>query len=235
MTLEQSLSYDFRQPELLKQALTHRSYHNENPSLSIGHNERLEFLGDAVLDLIVSEKLFSTRPDAEEGELSKLRASLVNESVLCEVAREMNLGRFMKLGRGEEVTQGFDKPRLLASTFEALVGAIYLDGGFSEATKFILGHLETRLHSEDSNTELLADFKTRLQEKTQSLLKKTPHYELLGEEGPDHEKTFKVCVKLADDILGEGIGRSKKLAEQSAAAAALERLQSLRITSTGDK
>lgn len=223
MTLPKNLGYEFRAPVLLEQALTHSSFHNENPAESKGHNERLEFLGDAVLDLIISEKLFSLYPDLAEGDLSKLRASLVNETSLAEISRKIELGKSMRLGRGEEITQGCDKPRLLACTFEAIVGAIYLDGQYDKVKEFVLELFKERLESGFAEADH-SDFKTRLQEKTQKMYRKTPVYELLNEEGPDHEKTFKVCVKVDDKVLGEGLGRSKKTAEQEAAQKALQEL-----------
>lgn len=228
MTLPKKLGYEFRAPTLLEQALTHRSFHNENPAESKGHNERLEFLGDAVLDLIISEKLFSLHPDLAEGDLSKLRASFVNESSLAEISRGMEIGKSLRLGRGEEITNGCDKPRLLACTFEAIVGAIYLDGQYEKAKTFVLKHFDERLSAPFAEGDH-ADYKTRLQEKTQQQHRKTPIYELLGEQGPDHEKVFRVCVKLDGVVLGEGEGRSKKAAEQLAAQVALQKIE------TGEK
>lgn len=223
--LAKLLAYQFKNPELLTQAFTHRSFHNENPSKSKGHNERLEFLGDAVIDLIVSEQIFAKYPEHEEGELSKIRASLVNEAGLCKVALKLQLGQFMRLGKGEERTMGHEKPRLLSSTFEALVGAIYLDGGYDPAREFILKFLQEEMNQVVDVNTLLGDYKTQLQEHTQKQFKKIPNYQLVGELGPDHDKTFKVKVSLDDQILGEGEGKTKKMAEQSAAASAISNLE----------
>ena len=219
------IGYHFNDPAYLQKALTHRSYHNENPKKSVGHNERLEFLGDAVLDLVISEKIFSLFPDLEEGQLSKIRAGLVNESGLCRIAKKMNLGQHMMLGKGEEQTHGNEKPRLLSSTLEALIGAIYLDGGMEPVKVFLFKYFEGEFKSDISPDSKLGDHKTQLQELTQKYFKKIPKYKLLSEDGPDHAKVFSVSVSLNGKELGVGKGKTKKVAEQVAAAKAIENLE----------
>jgi ribonuclease III len=221
-TSKPRLKRDFRDPSLLLQSLTHRSFHNENPGESVGHNERLEFLGDAVLDLALSDLLMREFSELSEGDLSKFRASLVNEAELADVAKELDFDQHMRLGKGEVHTGGAQKPRLLASVFEAYVGALYMDFGFDQAMEFLREIFVPRfqkLHSESHDR----DFKTRLQERAQEQHRQTPVYELVEEAGPDHHKTFIVAVKLGMDVLAQGRGRSKKQAEQEAARAALER------------
>lgn len=212
----------FSDQNLFSQALTHRSFHNENSKESCGHNERLEFLGDAVLDLALSDILYSNLNQANEGELSKLRASLVNETALCEIATELEIGPLLKLGKGESQTGGTSKPRLLASALEALIGALYIDKGFEESKKFLVSIFKERTEQLDLAVFFKADYKTRLQERAQEMKKKTPVYELIKEEGPDHEKIFHVSVQVGQKTLAVGTGRSKKQAEQDAAQKALE-------------
>lgn len=222
MTLKTpELIRDFRDPSLLKQSLTHRSFHNENPSESDGHNERLEFLGDAVLDLALSDLLMRHFPGQPEGDLSKYRASLVNESELAAIALELKFDQLMRLGRGELNTGGSQKPRLLASVFEAYVGALYLDSGFQKAYEFLREVFTPRFAALATDGRD-RDFKTRLQERAQEQHRQTPTYELVQEEGPDHNKSFVVSVKLGSQELATGKGRSKKQAEQEAARRALE-------------
>ncbi|KYG61286.1 ribonuclease III [Bdellovibrio bacteriovorus] len=219
--LETRLGYTFKNQALLQRALTHKSYANELKNAT-EHNEKLEFLGDAVLDLVVGEFLFEKFPEDTEGGLSKKRASIVNEEVLSELALDMELNKLMHLGKGETMTGGAQKPRLIASSFEAIVGAMYLDGGFEAAKKFIRSEF-TKLTEKVCGTEdFERDYKTRLQELVQKSLKETPRYEVLAEEGPPHDRQFLVCVKIKDDVWAQGRGRSKKNAEQSAAKQALE-------------
>ncbi len=213
---------DFKNPALLQQAFTHKSFHNENSKDSVGDNERLEFLGDAVLDLVLSDHLYHTHPDMSEGELSKIRASLVNETALAEVANDMGLGVQLKLGRGETQSGGATKPRLLASGFEALVGALYLDQGYEAVKVFLLEKFAPKMAALDQQIHYRSDYKTRLQEKLQELHRRTPAYELVKEEGPDHDKVFTVKIVLDQKVLGSGTGKSKKQAEQEAARVALE-------------
>lgn len=218
------LGYCFKDPCLLQSAVTHRSYFFENRSKAPGHFERLEFLGDAVLDLILSEALMAAHPAAEEGTLSKWRASLVNESTLAEVAREVQLGRYVYVGKSEEPLRPDFRPRLLASAFEAVVAALYLDAGFPVVRDFILRHFASRIDGLNIQNEYEADFKTRLQEWTQKQFHVVPEYKLLRAEGPDHARTFTVEVLVKKDGLGQGSGRSRKEAEQNAAAAALRKM-----------
>lgn len=219
--LEKRLGHEFKDQNLLKRALTHKSYANELKN-SLEHNEKLEFLGDAVLDLIVGEFLFLKFPQDNEGGLSKKRASIVNEDVLSEIAIAMGLSTLLLLGKGEAQTGGAMKPRLLASSLEAIVGALYLDGGFESAKTFLGREFENVVDKVCGNEDFEKDYKTRLQEIVQKSLKETPKYEVLAEEGPPHDRIFAVCVKVQDEVLAQGRGRSKKIAEQLAARSAIE-------------
>jgi ribonuclease-3 len=214
--LERLLGYEFTREELLERALTHRSYANENRAGA--DNEKLEFLGDAVLDLVVGHLLMTTFPSLSEGELSVTRAQVVSEAGLSELAAELGLGEFLRLGRGEERTGGRSKPSLLADAFEAVIAAVYLDGGFEAARQLVERLLSRRLSAID--TSGFHDFKTRLQESAQAKLKSTPEYRVVGEAGPDHDKTFEVAVHIKDREWGRAAGKSKKEAEQRAAAMA---------------
>lgn len=218
----QRLDYSFKNLELLQTALTHRSYHFENRATSHGHFERLEFLGDAVLDLLLSELLMERFPDVEEGVLSKWRASLVNEIALGEIARNMNLGSFLFIGKSERNNREEARPRLLASAFEALLAALYQDGGLDVVRHLIKREFGSRMDSLSMDNQFAADFKTRLQEWAQKNLKTVPEYKLLYSEGPEHAKTFRYGVWLGDRPMGEGTGLSRKAAEQEAARVALE-------------
>jgi ribonuclease-3 len=209
-------------PELLSRALTHKSYHFENTDISSGHNERLEFLGDAVLSLVLTDSLIQRFPELTEGELSKIRASLVNETTLAEIAREMGLKDQIRLGKGEKSSGGSDKPRLLASTFEAVLGALYQDVQYEKTKTVVLDIFENSLKNLDLSTFFKADYKTRLQEMMQSKHRRVPNYELEKEEGPDHEKTFHVRLMMDEKIIATGMGRSKKQAEQDAARIAID-------------
>lgn len=224
ITLSQRLGRIFRDMALLEQAMTHKSFHNENTHLSKGHNERLEFLGDAVLDLALSDILMREFPQFNEGELSKVRASLVNEAVLAEIALELGFADHMRLGRGELQTGGTQKPRLLASVFEAFIGALYLDAGFAGALEFLQPVFDSRVKSQSGQVQFARDFKTRLQELTQEVHKQAPLYKVVEESGPDHDKIFKVLVQINNQNLAVGQGKSKKTAEQDAARLALEAL-----------
>ncbi len=224
MTLQEKLGYEFKDPDLLARALTHKSFHNENSTVSKGDNERLEFLGDAVLDLVLSDLLMKRFPDLTEGDLSKIRASLVNEAVLAELALEFGLDGQLRLGRGEILTGGASKPRILASSIEALIGCFYLDAGFTDCQLWVERLFEPRLVALDLTRHFATDYKTRLQEFSQEKHKAVPLYVVIKEEGPDHEKTFFVEVRIGDQLLGSGQGKSKKLAEQESARRALEGL-----------
>ncbi|MBI4208650.1 MAG: ribonuclease III [Deltaproteobacteria bacterium] len=228
LSLERTLGYCFRDRSLLIRSLTHTSHAYEREGTKIEHYERLEFLGDAVMDLAVSVFLFDLFPQEPEGDLSKRRASLVNERQLTLLARELHLGDYLLLGKGEEQTGGRDKDSILANAFEAVIAAIYLDGGWIPALDFCRRQFEDLLSIETSSEEGYAqDFKTRLQEKAQELFKETPQYELIREEGPDHEKIFEFRVTLQGEVRGTGIGHSKKEAQQRAAEAALEKILEL--------
>jgi ribonuclease-3 len=227
--LTDALEHRFRDPSLLRQALVHRSYAHENPEKAAGDNERLEFLGDAVLSVTMAHLLVERFPDLNEGDLSRLRASLVNERRLAQVGRAMGLGRLLLLGKGEEQSGGRRKPSLIADAVEAVLGAVYLDGGLEAAfrvvRKFLGPLLEEEAEAADPLRTLDKDFKTRLQEITQARFRRTPAYAVEGEDGPDHDKTFHVAVILDDRVLARGSGKSKKAAEQDAARKAVERLE----------
>jgi ribonuclease-3 len=224
MTFEDKISYQFTDRDLLAQTLTHKSHYNELGKQGPGHNEKLEFLGDAVIDLSLTELLLKTYPESSEGDLSKVRASLVNEAVLADIAKEFDLGEAMLLGRGELQTGGREKPRLLASVFEAIVGALYLDAGFQKTHDFLIHVFTKKLETINPEHGYVTDFKTRLQELAQDRFRSTPSYSILSESGPDHEKEFTVEVKVGKDHVFQGMGRSKKMAEQSAAEMALKGL-----------
>ncbi len=216
------ISYRFQNGELLEQALTHKSYVNENGKKHLAHNEKLEFLGDAVLDLLLSELLMEKFPLDDEGNLSKKRASLVNESVLAQIAQSLNISEMIKLGKGEVLSQGNKKPRLLASAYEALLGAVFLDGGYEEARKLARENFSEVLANMNLALDFEQDYKTRLQELSQADLKTGPSYEVTGEEGPSHSPRFQVSLLIQGKVVGTGIGKSKKHAEQEAARAVIE-------------
>ncbi|MEK7192242.1 MAG: ribonuclease III [Patescibacteria group bacterium] len=221
--LETKINYVFKDKALLKEALTHRSYLNENPKWEFQDNERLEFLGDAVLELIVTEELYNRYPNYQEGPLTGIRAALVNYVMLSQVARSINLEDFVLLSRGEAKDTGRAREVILANAFEALIGAAYLDGGYEKTkkliNKFVLAHLE-----EVFKKGLLKDAKSLLQEKAQSEMKITPVYKVLEESGPDHQKVFRVGVFFGSKLIAEGTGLSKQDGEVEAAKAALESL-----------
>jgi ribonuclease-3 len=213
------INYQFQKPELLTQALTHKSFANEQKLLT--HNEKLEFLGDAVLDLLLSEILMEKYPNDEEGSLSKKRASLVNESTLAQIAVTLKMFEHLRMGKGELESGGPQKPRLLASAYEALIGAVFIDGGFEAARKIARSHYESLLEALDLQADFHNDFKTRLQETAQSELKSAPTYEVTNEKGPSHLPEFEVSLSLQGKPVSLGIGRNKKSAEQDAAKNAL--------------
>ena len=218
--LESVLGVSFRDQGLLKEALTHRSYLNENPKWPLPHNERLEFLGDAVLELVVTEHLYAQFPDSPEGRLTAVRAALVNYQSLAAVGKKINLEDFIFLSRGEAKDTGRAREGILANAMEALLGAIYLDQGYGAVKRtiamLILPEVE-RVIAE----EKYRDPKSLLQEKVQTRFKITPVYKVLGENGPDHDKTFEVGVFVNDELCGKGEGPSKQEAETKAAEAAL--------------
>lgn len=222
--LEQKLNYTFRDRSLLSEALCHSSYANEHRAQELGSNERLEFLGDSVLGFVSAEFLFTQHPDLPEGDLTRIRAALVCEQSLYEVARKLDLGRFLKLGRGEEAGGGRKRTSILADATEAVFAAVYLDGGIGAASALI--HrvlLDAEL--EEAVEERRRDYKTLLQELVQRQPDQELTYQLTGEHGPDHNKTFVVEVLLNGDVIGSGGGHSKKEAEQAAAKAALQALE----------
>ncbi len=227
--LETALGYRFAERELLRVALTHRSFANEQGG-DAPDNERLEFLGDAVLDLIVGHLLMNLCPDLAEGELSVTRSRVVSEAGLAEVARDLDLGRWLLLGKGEARSGGREKASILSGSFEALMAAVYLDGGFGAAWSLASRFFARRLESLDLETS--GDFKTRLQEVVQAAHRATPTYSVVGESGPDHDKTFEVAVRVGDKELARGRGKSKKAAEQRAAAAALALVEASALDST---
>ncbi len=220
--LQKALGYRFRDLHFLREALQHRSFVNESPQDDLCDNETLEFLGDAVLNLVVGHVLMQEYPRMNEGDLSRTRAQLVSEVRLAEVARTIELGRFVKLGRGETRTGGREKPSILADTLEAVLAAVYLDGGYQAAFKVIASQLA--FHFEDAGTAVAdADYKSRLQEHAQNHLQTMPVYRVVEARGPDHDKVFKVELAL-QELRVHGTGRSKKTAEQDAARQALQAL-----------
>jgi ribonuclease-3 len=219
LRLCEALGYSFADAGLLLDALTHRSFKNERPDLASTDNERLEFLGDAVVDLVAASLLFVQFPDADEGELTRRRADLVSERGLCEAAEALGVGEAMRLGKGEQKSGGRSKPRLLSSALEACIGAIYRDGGVDAAFEAATRVFEPRLHTSAPGHR---DAKSRAQEWAQAHLGGTPSYRLLSSEGPDHNREFTVALELHDEEVATGAGRSKIDAEQAAARAALD-------------
>lgn len=215
--LEERIGYHFQNIALLKQAVTHSSYTNEQRINKAAHYERLEFLGDAVLEMVSSAFLFEEHPNMPEGELTKLRASMVCEPSLAFCARDLELGEFMLLGKGEEATGGRNRDSIISDVMEAVIGAIYLDGGLEPANRFI----DKFVLSDLEDKQLFFDSKTNLQELIQGKLKKEFRYELLSEEGPEHDKVFRVEILMEEEKIGTGQGRTKKAAEQQAAYNAL--------------
>ena len=221
--IEQKLGYIFQNKHLLAEALRHSSYVNEQPDVDMRDNERLEFLGDAVLNLIVGHILMTRYPNLKEGDLSRTRANLVNETQLAIMARTINLGSFLQLGKGEIQTKGMEKNSILAGAYEALMAALYLDSGFDVTFEIIEKNFEPILDQVHSAIDSY-DYKSRLQEWVQEKHGAIPNYKVVSEEGPDHDKTFGVSVKVFD-IETKGSGKSKKTAEQDAARKALEILE----------
>ena len=223
-SLQSSLAYRFRNSNLLEEALTHKSCVNERKSAAFSHNERLEFLGDSVLSLLISERLTHLLPNAQEGTLAKLKARLISEKVLSEIARSLSLGRFLRLGRGEERSKGRDKDSLLADALEAVIAAVYLDGGLNHARRLVesLFDQEFSLVATQRHRPGADDYKTQFQEWCQKRYDGLPQYAIVGESGPDHDKRFDVELTVQGKIVGRGSGRTKKEAEQSAAQEALK-------------
>ena len=217
------ISVNFQNMSLLEQALVHSSYINENPGYTLGHNEKLEFLGDAVLGFFVAEKLYKDYPDANEGEMTRLRAALVSRDTLARVAKGIRLGDFLYLGRGEESSGGRRKKANLAGALEAVIAAVYLDRGERVTRDFIMRILDKEM-KRINRKDIIVDYKSRLQETIQSRYQAAPGYRLISEKGPDHDKTFMVEVLVNETVLGKGVGKSKKEAETEAARLALETL-----------
>jgi ribonuclease-3 len=220
--IEQKINTHFTNKDLLRQAFTHRSFINENKHTTQEHNERLEFLGDAVLELATTSFLFKEYPKKHEGDLTSYRAALVNTNTLSEVALGLGFNNFLLLSKGESKDTGRARQYILADTFEAVIGAIYLDQGYEAAYTFIATHLLT-LAAEIVKTGSWVDAKSHFQEKSQEVLSATPIYETILEEGPDHNKYFTVAVKIKDETIATGRGKSKQEAEQEAARKALEK------------
>ena len=222
--LQRRINYRFRDRGLLEHALTHKSRAAEDASGGVADNESLEFLGDAVLGLVVADLLFRQFPEYDEGQKSKVKASVVSTASLARHAEQMGLGEHLLLGRGEEKTGGRFKQALLADAYEALIAAIYLDGGFDAATVFLQRELQEAIDLGSSQTIVGQDYKSALQERLQALGRPLPEYRLAGQAGPDHRKVFSVEVVVNGDVLGAASGKAKKEAEQEAARLALERL-----------
>lgn len=215
------IQYQFNNIGLLKNALTHSSYANEKKTGNYKDNERLEFLGDAVLELTSSEFIYTSNPDMNEGKMTRLRASIVCEPTLAMCARQIHLQEYIMLGKGEDLTGGRTRDSIISDALEALIGAIYLDGGFANAKEFILKYILNDLEGK----RLFYDSKTILQEMVQGGQEKGIVYQLVGEEGPDHNKSFRVEVVIGGEAFGCGIGRTKKAAEQEAAYQAILKLK----------
>ncbi len=224
-TLQSTLGITFRDPLLLQQALTHRSFLNENPDFPLPSNERLEFLGDALLGFVVAEKLHSDLPHLWEGALTVLRAALVCNETLARIASSFQLGDHLYLGRGEEMSGGRHRQSNLSSALEAVIGAIFIDQGFPVAKEFVLRLLNgmvVKIIEEESIEETIKDYKSKLQVLVQAEQQTTPVYRIVEEKGPAHDKLFTVEVMVGDVVLGRGSGKGKRAAEQNAAQAALE-------------
>jgi ribonuclease-3 len=216
---EEATKLNFKDKSLLRQALTHRSYINEHRGTKLGHNERLEFLGDAVLELIITHYLYEKYPYKTEGDLTAIRSALVNADTCASVAEELNLNNYLWLSRGEAKDTGRARQYILANALEAVIGAVYLDQGYEAAKDFIMKNISPRTEKIVAE-ELWVDAKSKFQEKAQELVGITPTYKTLREVGPDHDKKFTVGVYLRDQLVAEGEGDSKQAAEQKAARAA---------------
>lgn len=223
--IEKVIEYTFKDKELLRQALTHKSYAIECHTAE--HNERLEFLGDSVLGLIVAHYLFDNYPNEDEGHLSKIKSSIVSRTSLSRWAREINLGEYIYLGAGEKMTGGKKRTSILSNSIEAVIGAIYLDGGYEQAYNFVMKYL-----SKHSWEVIEKDYKSHLQEIIQKKHKIPPTYEIIRTEGPEHDKIFTIKVRIGKKVMGIGTGKNKKEAQQSAAKNALEHMKGLSSSGT---
>lgn len=221
--IQEAVGYQFKDPHLLRRALTHPSYVNEHPEDDVGNNQRLEFLGDAVLDFVAGEWVFGRFPHFGEGAMTRLRAALVRTETLARLAGDIDIGPALRLGRGEEASGGRSRPANLCDAFEALVGALYLDGGLAVARRF-LEPLIAPAAQETLSANRDVDAKSQLQERCQAEMGVTPQYRIVAAHGPDHEKTFIAEVLLGSAVLGRGAGHSKQSAEQAAANAAVHSL-----------
>lgn len=221
--LQQNIGVTFKNAALLQQAFQHSSFVNETPDSPTSDNERLEFLGDAVLNLIVSEKIYQESPHLTEGELTVARTSLIREDTLAQLARELNLGDYLQLGKGEEASGGRQRQSNLADSFEALIGAIFLDQGLGTAKSFLLHRMDSHLTQTKARGSE-QNYKAQLQEFTQATCKQLPAYRIVESSGPDHEKHFVVEVTLEGKVLGTGSGKTKKAAEMAAARSACKKL-----------
>lgn len=220
--IEKKIGIVFKDKALLEKAFTHRSYLNENRSLGLEHNERLEFLGDAVLELVVTDFLYRKYPKKPEGEMTSLRSALVNSTMLAEISSFLNFSEYLLLSRGEAKDKGRARQYILANTFESVVGAIYLDQGYSGANKFITENLLPKI-DEVEEKRLWVDAKSFFQEQAQEKFGHTPQYKTLKDHGPDHDKVFTVGVFIGEDLIAEGSGKSKQDAEQEAARNGLDK------------
>jgi ribonuclease-3 len=231
--LETALGYKFRDPSFLDCALTHRSFANENPDLMVQDNERLEFLGDAVLTLCISDMLMKKFPECSEGDLSRVRSTIVNEKPLAGLARELRVGDYLLLGKGEDISGGRSKNSLLANALEAIIAAVYCDTGFAGAFDFIGKRFHPLLETGVADV-LYRDYKTSLQETTQNRFRVIPRYSVIREFGPDHDKVFQVRLNIGEVVSTTGLGRNKKEAEQRAARKALEAIEKLAPPDNGE-
>ena len=225
--LERRIGLNFKNKDLLKTAFIHRSYLNEHPDEKLPHNERLEFLGDSVLGFIISTYLYNKYPNHPEGDLTNFRSSIVNARILSKVAKDLGLGEFLFLSRGEEATGGRERQYILANTYEALLGAIHLDRGLAESGRFVDKTLLPNL-TEIIEKKLYKDYKSLLQELLQAKFNVTPSYKLISERGPDHSKIFEIGVYMKEKLLAAGSGNSKQTSEQAAAKNALENITKLK-------
>lgn len=226
--LERHFGYLFENKKLLTEALTHRSFYYEHPDKSTTHNERLEFLGDSVLGFVIVEYLFLSDKNLTESAMAKIKSYLVKESVLSEIADSLFLGDYLRLGKGEEATGGRGKKSLLSDAIEAVLGAIYLEGGYQKAREVVLGLFRERIDT-IMYSAVLSDYKTELQERTQLLFSTLPEYRVIKQEGEEHKKVFTIEVYIDGKMLGRGTGRSKKEAQTFAAREALLKLPSEKV------
>lgn len=222
--LESALGYFFKNPLLLKESLTHKSKHHEDTLHHPSHNERLEFLGDAVLSLVISECLFAKKAEFDEAQMSKMKSYLVKENVLYEIAKRLDLGNYIKLGKGEDLAGGRNKKSILADAVEALIGAVFIDSSYEETRRVVLGLYEEKIHNVINKKEG-ADFKSELQELCQGRYGRLPEYRIVKQEGLDHKKTFTVEAYINGNLMGRGAGKSKKEAEAASAKEALEKIE----------